>query len=102
MSSSAHHRICASDAVLPSRARMVSVAHWRTPLARIEIGIAAAAAAHRRSEQAEREQPMRLVAGELHAGRAAVFGADQVAACDPERVEKAPDVGGELVGALQP
>jgi len=35
ISSSAHHVICASDAVLPSRDRMVSAAHCRTPFVRI-------------------------------------------------------------------
>src|SRR5262249_16460695 len=32
ISSSVHHRTCAADAELPSRARMVSAAHCRTPL----------------------------------------------------------------------
>jgi hypothetical protein len=44
-----------------------------------QVGIAGAAAAHRRSEQAERLEAVRLIAAELHAGRSAVFGADQVA-----------------------
>src|SRR5262245_13782584 len=40
---------------------------------------------------------MWLVAAELHAGGAAVFGADQVAARDAERIEEAPDVGRQLL-----
>ena len=99
ISSSAHHWICASDAVLPSRVRMVSAAHCAHALVADGVGIAAAAAAHRRSEQAERQKTVRLFAREMHADGAANFGADQMTARDPEGVEKPADVGGEFAGA---
>ncbi len=63
------------------------------------IGIAAAAAAERRPEQAQRRKAMGAVGGELHAGRAAIFGADQVAPPDGESIEKPPDIGREFAGA---
>src|SRR5262252_2160161 len=40
ISSSVHHRTCAADAELPSRARMVSAAHCRTPLVRMLSALA--------------------------------------------------------------
>ena len=91
---------CTSDVELPSSARIVSAGPLcRTPLARIRsalpLPLPRTGEPNRQSEQ----QPPRLVDGEPHAGRAAVFGADQMAALDAERVEKAPDVGGELAGA---
>ena len=64
-----------------------------------QVCVAAAAAPHRRSEQAERAQAMRLVDREPHAGRAAILRADQMTGLDLERVEEAPDVGSKLGGA---
>src|SRR6185436_20089667 len=40
---------------------------------------------------------MRLLDAELHAGRSAILGAYQVAGLDAESIEKAPDVGRELL-----
>ena len=39
INSSVHHLICSSDAELPSRDRIVSAAHARTPLARIKSAL---------------------------------------------------------------
>src|SRR5262249_15972428 len=103
ISSSVHHRTCAADAELPSRARMVSAAHCRTPWPAVfgadAARVGAAAAAHGRSEQAKRVDSIRVLACELHANRSAVFGPDQMTGPDFQRIQEACDVGGELAGA---
>src|SRR5262249_20907790 len=61
-----------------------------------QIGVGCAAAANGRAQKAKRQEPVRVLAGELHAGGAAKLGADQVTALEVERVEKKADVGGKL------
>ena len=72
MWSSAHHRICASDAALPSRARMVSAAHCRTPLRRIASALPVPLP-RTGDPNGPGRQGDRLFAAELHAGRSAVL-----------------------------
>ena len=96
MSSSAHHRICASVAVLPRRARIVSVAHCRTPLRRIASALPVPLPRTGDPKRHSESRRCGCIAAELHAGGSAVFGADQVAGLDPKRIEKAPDIGRQL------
>src|SRR5262249_4115897 len=63
------------------------------------VRVGAAAAAHGRSEQAERVDSMRVLACELHANRSAVFGPDQMTGLNSQRIQETCQVSGKLAGA---